>query len=119
LNFVKKLTNTQEFKGSAHWDDLTYLWWSNPELKLIDPLNIGNELKLVNTMVNLFVNFAVNGTTLCGETEGLGWDALTSVERPLKCMNISEKQLEVIDFPENERLKVWDEVYEDAKADLF
>lgn len=116
LNFVKKLTKTEDFVGSAHWDDLTYIWWSDPELKLIDALNIDVELKLVNKMVNLFANFAVNGNTEGSET---AWDALTSTELPLKCLNISEKAVEVIDYPETERLKVWDEIFADAKAELF
>jgi carboxylesterase type B len=110
LNFVKKLTKTENFVGAAHWDDLTYIWWSDPELKLIDALNIDNELKMVNMIVGLFTNFATNGDT---ETNQTPWDSVASTELPLKCLNISEKAVEVIDFPETERLKV------DDKSELY
>lgn len=116
LNFVKKLTKTENFVGAAHWDDLTYIWWSDPELKLIDALKIDDELKMVNTIVGLFTNFAIEGNTKIDQT---AWDSIASTELPLKCLNISGRAVKVIDFPETERLKVWDEIFADSNAKLY
>jgi cholinesterase len=116
LNLIKNLINCKNFDGAAHWDDLGYFWWTDPEFNLIGELNIDKELKLVNQMTNLLTSFAIEGTPDAGT---IAWDPITSVERPLKCLSISDKPFEVIDFPEAEKLKVWDEIFADANAELF
>lgn len=119
LNLIKKWVKMEKFKGAAHWDDFPYLWWPDPAKKYIDSLDVLNELKLVNKMVNIFTSFVIEGTTLCEETEEVGWEPIESTEHPLKCLSICERPLEIIELPETERLKIWDEVFVKAKADLF
>jgi Carboxylesterase family len=98
---------------------LTYLWWSNPKLRLVDSPKIDSEFNFIKTMINIWTNFAVSGNIDCMETGNTGWKALSSIDEPLKCLNISNKSVEVIDFPETERLKIWDEVFNDSNAELF
>jgi hypothetical protein len=79
-------------------------------------MEINEELKLVNQMTNFLTSFAIKGSP---DTGSISWDPITSLELPLKCLSISGKALDVIDFPESERLKVWDEIFADANAELF
>jgi carboxylesterase type B len=116
---VKRLTKTENFPGSAHWDDLTYLWWSDPKLNLVNSPKIDNELKLVNKMINIWTNFAINGNTVSSESMESDWKPLEPTEESLKCLNIFNESLEVLTFPQAERLKVWDEIFNDAAANLF
>lgn len=118
LNIVKKLLSVTEFAGAAHWDDLPYLFKSNADVKFIGSPKIDEEFKLIKTMLNIFTSFAVDGKVETPETESVDWTALTA-ELPFQCLNISNDDIKVIPLPETDRLKIWDEVFLDAKAELF
>lgn len=119
LNIIKIMLNVTQFPGAAHWDDLPYLFRTDPTLKVIDSPRIDENFKYIKIMVDIFTSFAINGDPQTAETENLGWNFLTSAELPLTCLNISNDLLQVIPFPEAERLKIWDEVFDDAGSPLY
>jgi hypothetical protein len=46
------------------------------------------------------------------------WSALDTLQPPFKCLNIGE-MLKFEDFPEAQRLKVWDEMYVTTETPLY
>lgn len=107
--------NVEKFAGACHADDLAYVFHAHLKSEHITPPTISDEFDKVRTMINIFVNFATYGSTQVGD---ITWPEVTS-KLPMDCLNISNEKIEVIPFPENGRMRVWDEVYNDAKAPLF
>lgn len=115
LNIYKKLAKVEKFAGACHADDLGYVFYAHLKHDAITSPQINGDFDKVRTMINIFVNFATYGSTQVGD---VNWPEVTS-KLPMNCLNISNDKIEVIPFPESGRMKVWDEVYNDAKAPLF
>ena len=45
--------------------------------------------------------------------------AVDSQEPPFKVISLEQDEMKFYDFPEDERLKIWDELYADAGIALF
>lgn len=69
--------------------------------------------------VSIYTSFAITGDPNNAFISDVTWEPVTSVQLPLKCLNISEMKLEMIPLPETERLVVWDSVYNDEGVALY
>jgi carboxylesterase type B len=109
LNLLKKLQPfIQSFPGACHADDLGYLF--NTALGCKFSIE-SKEFDVIKRMVSIFTNFAINGN--------VDWEPITTTELPLKAMNITEDNNSFIEIPENERLAVWNEIYQKENCPLY
>uniref|UniRef100_A0A182SXE9 Carboxylic ester hydrolase n=1 Tax=Anopheles maculatus TaxID=74869 RepID=A0A182SXE9_9DIPT len=94
-------------RGTAHADDLSYLFKN-----LFSPVpNVDTfEYRTMQTMVELFTNFAIMGTPN-GGTVGNIWEPVGAELEPYKCLNINNVGLSYVDLPETRRMKLWDSLY--------
>lgn len=114
-NLTKQLFADEllKYHGAAHGDDLPYIFKTS--LKLTSPALDSKEFGVIKRMIEMFTSFASSGDpNNCELSET--WDP---VEFPLKCLNISADESKMIDFPESERLKIWDEIFEKENVDLI
>lgn len=58
----------------------------------------------------MVTSFIINGKPDVPE-----WKPLTTAT-PLNCWNILNDSMEIVSLPEQDRMKVWDEILEDAKG---
>lgn len=140
LNFVKKLVQCEAFEGASHGDDLAYLWKHDGHMPAETPKIDSVEFQMIKKMVtfmkfllkneaililfycyqvSIYTTFAITGNPNNAEMEDVVWEPITSTQLPLSCLNISEKELEMMFLPESKRLKVWDSVYNDASVALY
>lgn len=95
--------------GVAHTDDLTYLFSSVLSKKM--ELN-SREYLTIQRMIGLWTSFAETGNPNNPKIPGMKrikWHRVRESEN-LKCLNISD-ELEWMDLPEMEKLKVWNDLY--------
>lgn len=114
-NLTKQLFADEllKYQGAAHGDDLPYIFKTS--LKLASPALDSKEFGVIRRMVETFTTFATTGDpNNCELSEK--WEP---IKFPLKCLNIAEDTSAMIDFPESERLKIWDEIFEIEKVDLI
>ncbi|KAM7363085.1 uncharacterized protein ACRADG_000137 [Cochliomyia hominivorax] len=102
----------KQMRGVAHVDDHSYLFYGNFSWKLSPETD---EYKTIQRLIDIWSSFANNANPNCGHTkEGLGencWQPVYSVD-DIKCLNIG-RELDMIDLPEMEKLKVWESIYMD------
>jgi carboxylesterase type B len=106
-----------DFSGASHLDDIFYLFKSiYADLPGID----SKEFKLVKVMVDLWTSFATSGTPETFEGE-INWNEMKKSDDEPKVLNIGTEveEISMITMPEYEKLKVWNEIYQDANVDLF
>lgn len=65
-------------------------------------------------MVSIITSFAITGNPNSDHNEAT-WKPVDSIN-PLMCLNISNDNNGVIPLPEQERLKVWEEIINGADA---
>ncbi|XP_052872785.1 esterase B1-like [Anopheles cruzii] len=94
-------------RGTAHADDLSYIF-KNAFSDI--PAQDSFEYKTMMRMVELLSNFAVTGTPN-GGLAGDIWAPIEPVTGPYKCLNITNEGLSFTDFPEMERMELWDSMY--------
>lgn len=114
LNILKKYNKLDDYPGASHGDTTFYLFSS---IFLSPPSPESIEFKMIQKMISLWTNFAINGDPNDSETRD--WSPVTSLKPPLNCLNISEKKIELIPLPESDRLMIWDTVYKDAKVSMY
>lgn len=115
LNVFKALKKGQKYKGASHADDLFHLFktaYHDP------PPSESKEMKTVQRFIGIFTSFAITGDPNCRELPGLVIKS-NDGSVPLKCINITENGVEEIPFPEEEKLNVWDSVYEAFEVPLY
>jgi cholinesterase len=120
LNFIKHLfSKTSEYDGAAHGDEIAYLWKfdSSSFRDMKQPSLESNEFKAIKKMINCWTSFAKNGIPDCDSD--VVWEHLASSTLPFNCMNITAQEWTQILFPENDRMVVWNSVYEDGKIEMF
>lgn len=99
-------------RGVCHADDLSYLF--NNDLEHKAPDSKTPEYKVLQTMVELWTNFAITGNPNNPDSRylgGINWEPLKNSKTPYKVLNINEK-LAVIELPETKRLAHWDSMFE-------
>jgi cholinesterase len=110
-NVFKKVLNMGDLPGCEHGACSTYIFRNNLcALPTIDSIEFKNIMKTIN----IVTSFAIHGMPGVAE-----WEENKSLELPLKCLHLHKEGMELIDLPETERLKVWDEVYREAGVDLY
>uniref|UniRef100_A0A182QUV2 Carboxylic ester hydrolase n=1 Tax=Anopheles farauti TaxID=69004 RepID=A0A182QUV2_9DIPT len=98
----------RDVRGTAHADDLSYLFKN-----VFSPVPGANtfEYKTMQSMVELFSNFAIEGTPNAGTIANHQWEPVGSEIGAYKCLNIHNDGMSYIDFPELERMQLWDSLY--------
>lgn len=115
LNMMKTFLRA-EYEGASHGDDVSYIFKPNiPGMP--GPAIDSKEFGLIQQMVSYITSFVINGNPNNLDPEGK-WEPVTS-DDPLKCFNISNDSTETIALPEFDRLKVWNEIWEDANVPLY
>jgi carboxylesterase type B len=102
------MNNETIIRGSCHGDDLFYMF-SNDFIK--KPEENSKELQLIERFVEIITNYATSGNP------GFGWTAIESRD-DLKCFDLGNDELKMIKMPELKRMKVWNEIYEEAEIEL-
>ncbi len=115
LNVFKRAKKCAQYKGASHADDLFYLFNS----KFAENVEKSSkEFKVVQQMVGIYTNFAINGTPNCEEIEPVKFTVL-SADREFKCVQITENEVKEIVIPEIDKLKVWDSIYKDHDVPMW
>jgi Carboxylesterase family len=77
------------------------------------------EFEIIKKMVSIVTSFIINGNPNNNpDIENIAWKPATN-ESPLMCLNISNDSIKMIELPEKARMKVWDEILEDAGVPLY
>lgn len=103
--------NKGDSPGAIHCDDLFYIFKTD-YAKV--PSNDSTEFGLMKKMIELLTSFAETG---CPTTSS--WDPVADIDKPLKCFNITNEDMKMTSMPENERMAIWDHVYNEASVDLI
>lgn len=111
LNFYKFLQHCTHLQGASHADDVCYLF--NNFLGII-PRHNSTEFKVIERMVGICANFANEGHPNCDEIKPVKFEPQNSQDI-IKCVQINENELKVIELPELEKLKIWQSVMQEAK----
>uniref|UniRef100_A0AAG5D5S3 Carboxylic ester hydrolase n=1 Tax=Anopheles atroparvus TaxID=41427 RepID=A0AAG5D5S3_ANOAO len=103
----------RKVRGTAHADDLSYLFKNG-----FGPVPGQDtfEYRTMQTMIELFANFATSGDPNGGAVGEL-WKPVGEEVGPYKCLNINNDGLQYVDFPEKERMALWDSMY--TKEQLY
>ncbi|KAH8369271.1 hypothetical protein KR009_006103, partial [Drosophila setifemur] len=92
--------------GVAHADDLCYLWLNSAGWKLEKS---SREYRTIERMVGIWTAFAASSNPNCPEISEVDWKPSTK-EDPNRVLNIND-EVKIIDLPEYEKLKIWDDIY--------
>lgn len=106
---MKKFCKKHDFKGVVHGEDGAYIFYAGNNLFLrafgIKPPAVGShEFELVRKTASMVSSFIISGNA-----NHPCWEPITC-ESPLKCLNMANESFDVIELPEEERLKVWNEL---------
>lgn len=108
--------NVANVTGATHLDDMFYIFsfsWANPKIH-------STEFRMINEMVELWTSFAISGVP---EPSGLvstsTWTEVVPYDDPPKFLKIFNDGIEMVQLPNFERLKVWNEIYRVAKVVLY
>uniref|UniRef100_A0A1A9W1E4 carboxylesterase n=1 Tax=Glossina brevipalpis TaxID=37001 RepID=A0A1A9W1E4_9MUSC len=108
FNHVRLLKCGPRERGVCHADDLSYLFY-NMIAKVLDTGS--NEYRTIQRMVGMWYNFALNSDPNCPEIQPIKWETVQKDSELYKCLNINE-ELEFIELPDYNQLKLWDKFYE-------
>lgn len=109
-NFFRNLICGYNETGVTHADDLFYMFYSIVSFKLD---KTSPEYRTIETLIGMLTAFATSNDPNCTEIQDVKWEPLQPNVIP-NCLNIG-KSLEIIEFPENRRLKFWDSFYDKLK----
>ena len=113
---MMRVMTQSDYKGASHGDDISYLFRTKfPGLSTVGIES--KEFALIKQIVSYVTSFIINGNPNNFENDGT-WEPATSIEL-LKCFNITNDSAETVVLPELDRLKVWDEICEDANVPLY
>lgn len=115
LNFGKMMSSTP-YEGAGHGDDIGYLFRANVPFSKAPSID-SKEFALIKQMVSIVASFIIDGKPSYTD-DGTEWEPITKSD-PLECVNITNDSIEVIPLPEQARMKVWDEILEDANVPLY
>ncbi len=118
LNKLKSMTDiATKFPGAAHGDDIFYLFKT---MFGADVSIESKEFAAVKRMISIYTNFATTGDPNVPELEeNVHWDSTKSDKLPIKGMIFRADENSIEELPENERLAVWNEIYEMENCTLY
>ncbi|XP_067638338.1 esterase B1-like [Eurosta solidaginis] len=105
-------------KGVGHGDELSYLFTHVLSYRLPKE---SPDYKNVVRMTGLWTKFAVSGNPNDNKIPGMeaiNWQPVKDIESFYKCLNIGY-ELEFKDWPEMEKCKVWESLYDKKKELLY
>lgn len=103
------------YKGACHADDVFHLFkTAYHDL----PAPESKEFKTIQRVVGMFTSFAITGDLNCRELPDLVIKPNNDSE-PFTCINITTNEVEEIPLPDEEKLKVWDSVYDAFEVELY
>ncbi|KAH8330280.1 hypothetical protein KR067_000760, partial [Drosophila pandora] len=115
FNIMRIITCGRKVRGTCHADDLSYLFYNAAAKKL---KRRTAEFKTIRRLVSMVVQFAICGdpnipmVTHDEKHQAQGaWLPVSREDKVFKCLNISH-DVQVIDLPEAEKMRIWDNVYE-------
>lgn len=111
MNLFRILKCGQQCHGTAHGDDLSYIF-RNFLVKTIDDIG-ENEMLAVSRMVNIIYNFATtNDPNL--NADDVHWQPLNDQTRETGAFNILEigHNLTFIELPELKAMQLWNSFYD-------
>lgn len=112
-HYRNNMCGDYEVRGACHGDELSYLYADTMEGTDV-PEPTTPEFKMIQTMVELWTNFATSGNPNSPHNEnikGTKWEPIPNKTLPYKVLNINEK-LEMVELPEAKRMEIWDSIYE-------
>lgn len=117
-NFMKKFSKVSEkYREPVHGDDCFYLF--KPSMFGPTPALDSEGFKGINLMLNIFTGFAATGNPNVAEIgENVEWQP-AKFNEPLKGLNINETTCEFLVLLENDRIKVFDEIFIKENHDLY
>lgn len=108
FNIFRRLTCGRKARGVCHADDIAYLFYNAIAKKLKETKR---EYKTIENMVTIWTNFANHGDPNSTEAQ-FNWSPSTIANQTEnKCLNIND-ELNFIEIPELERIKLWDSFYD-------
>lgn len=115
---MRIITCGRKVRGTCHADDLSYLFYNAAAKKL---KHRTAEFKTIRRLVSMVVQFGATGDpsiplVMHGETqtEQQAWLPISQTDVVFKCLNISN-DVQVIDLPEADKLRLWDRMYSDKR----
>lgn len=111
FNQVRNLICGRGHSGACHGDDICYLFYNGLSCKLAKDTP---EYGTIERMIGIWTSFAQNGNPNCDVIKDVNIRPLDKNEKTFKCFNVSN-EVEVIDLPEGEKLKIWDSLYEESQ----
>lgn len=119
-NLMRAKYNIDEkLPEAAHGDDCGYLFrmkgmeYENFSLPINSPAFDGIKL-----MTSIITNFAKSGNPNVSELKDVKWIPC-SLESPLFGLNINENESKMMEFPEYERFKVFNQIFEEENKILY
>ncbi|XP_055902981.1 esterase B1-like isoform X2 [Eupeodes corollae] len=111
FNQIRNLICGKGHNGACHGDDICYLFYNTFSCRLSKDTP---EYRTIERMIGIWTSFAQNGSPNCDVISDVNIQPLDKNETNLKCFNISN-EVKIIDLPENEKLKIWDSMYEKSR----
>jgi carboxylesterase type B len=106
--------STASIPGAIHGDDFFYYFKTYlkpaPAIESI-------EFQLIKIMVDIITSFAITGTPTISNQ--LTWNPVNKTDEVPKLLNINNDGLSVIQLPEYSNIKVFNDIFKEAKVDLI
>lgn len=107
--------------GVCHGDDCAFYFrtaFGGPV-----PSEDSDEWKTIKRMCGSFTSFAQTGNPNDSSIAPIQWEPVSlkisgKHDYKYKCLNVS-KEVSYIDLPEYERMQYWDQIFQDAKHNIF
>jgi carboxylesterase type B len=107
-NFVKQFFKCAEYKGAGHGDELGYIF-SGALYPQLEPDSV--DYKIMRNYVSILTSFAITGSPNSEEIKPLSLVELNDPDN-IKCLQITESSLRLVELPESAKLKIWSTIYE-------
>jgi len=109
-NHYKILTCGKNVRGCSHADDISYIF-KNIVSKVPHPDSM--EFRTIQTFVGVLTKFATDGNPNDSDITSVVWEPVNAEKTPFKCLNIVEEGASFVEFPETNRMQLWDSLYKE------
>jgi len=105
-----------QFTGAGHGADVAFLFPINiPAFGMKLPEIDSEDFDLTKKMLKIYTDFAIYGDPN-GPTDKT-WKPLAGPV--MQCFDMTREEFKMTSLPEYQRLKVWDEIYQDSGVELY
>ena len=113
--FKKQVKKCEKISGACHADDIFHLFTT---IYHPPPLPSSPEFLVIEKFVGILTSFAITGNPNCDEITNLTIKPCQK-SKPVMCVNLTLNDVAEIELPENDKLKVWNSIYEEANVPLI